>query len=169
MELPQNNQPPSYPLHHTGRWATAILGLLIAFVLQYSYFMRDELARHVALRPFLEKLCILASCEIPMRKDISKIIIINRDIRSAMEDGHILRVNITLKNIASHVQPYPQMQLSFSDLGGKKIASRRFDPDEYLSKQIAINEGMMPLIPVVAHLEILDPGEQATTFEFEFF
>jgi len=169
MELTQNNQPPSHRLHHTGRWATAIMGLLIVFVLQYGYFMREELARHTVLRPLLERLCILASCEIPMRKDISKIIIVNRDIRSAMDSKHILGVNITLKNIASHVQPYPQMQLNFSDLSGKIIAGRRFDPDEYLSAEMDINEGMMPQIPVIAHLEILDPGAQATTFEFEFF
>lgn len=169
MDRDEHNSPHSRQLHHTGWWAIAILGLLAVFVLQYGYFMREQLARHTVLRPALEKLCALAACEIPMKRDISKIIIVNRDIRNDLDKINILQVNITLQNIASHVQPYPQMQLSFSDLNGKKIAGRRFDPDEYLSRQIDINEGMAPQISVIANLEILDPGEQATTFEFEFF
>jgi hypothetical protein len=154
----------------SGRWIAPILGLLVIFILQYGYFMRNNLARHDALRPWLERLCQLADCNIPMRRDISKIIIVNRDIRSTPNAEDILQVDITLKNIAPYAQPFPKIQLSFSDITGKKIASRRFKPDEYLSEQtIDPGKGMPPQIPVIASLQILDPGEHAITFEFEFF
>jgi len=169
LELLENNQLHPGRASSSGWWFAAILGILAVFILQYAYFMRDNLAHHIVLRPWLEKLCILTGCEIPMRKDISKIIIINRDIRSASDMNNILQVTITLKNIAPHIQPYPKMQLSFSDINGNKIASRRFNPGEYLSKQTDSNKGMMPQVPVIANLQIIDPGELATTFEFEFF
>jgi len=168
-ELHKNNQAPSQQSLNFSRWATAISGLLVIFILQYAYFMRDDLARHDVLRPWLEKLCSLAACKIPMKKDISKIILVNRDIRSSSDNKKILQVNITLKNIASHVQPFPKMQLGFYDINGNRIAYRLFNPGEYLSKQIDINKGMMPQVPVIASLQILDPGEHAITFEFEFF
>ena len=161
-----------HPRHASasGWWIMFILGLLAIFTMQYGYFMRNDLARHDMLRPWLEKLCVLAACEIPMKRDISKIIIINRDISSIPDTENILQVNITLENTASYIQPFPKMQLSFSDINGRKIASRRFKPDEYLSEQLLeVNKGMPPQVPVIASLQILDPGEQAITFEFEFF
>ena len=131
--------------------------------------MRNELARHTILRPWLEQLCILASCEIPMRKDIKHIIILNREIRGTADNKKILQVNITLKNIAAHIQPFPKIQLTFSDINGNKIAHRRFTPDEYLASQIDQSKGMKPQVPVIASLQILDPGRNAVTFQFEFF
>lgn len=168
-EYNKNNQ--IHPQYSSafGRWATAISGMLAIFILQYAYFMRNDLARHDVLRPWLEKLCILANCEIPMKKDVSKIILINRDIRSATDNKNILQVNITLKNIAPFAQPFPKVQLSFSDINGNRIAYRRFDPGEYLSKQIDMDKGMLPQVPVIASLQLLDPGEHAITFEFEFY
>lgn len=169
QEFQEDNQ--SYPNHSSffNGWLAAILVLLATFIVQYSYFMRDHLARHDILRPWLEHLCVLASCEIPLRKDIPKIIIINRDIRSDPDIKNILQVNITLKNIAPHIQPFPKMQLGFYDINGSRIAYRRFNPNEYLSKQTDTNKGMAPQVPVIANLKILDPGEHAITFEFEFF
>jgi Protein of unknown function (DUF3426) len=168
-ELRENSQLHAYTSSSFGWWITAILGLLIIFILQSTYFMRDDLARHDILRPVLEKFCGLAACKIPLRKDISKIIIVNREIHNATNTKNILQVNITLKNIASYIQPFPKMQLSFSDINGNRIAYRRFTPEEYLLKKTDVSEGMAPQIPVIANLKILDPGEHAIAFQFEFF
>jgi len=169
LKLNDDYQSPMHSGYPSVWWIFAILALLLVFILQYSYFMRNELARHAVLRPWLEQLCILATCEIPMRKDIKKIIILNREIRGATDSKNILQVNITIKNIAPHRQPFPKIQLTFSDINGNIIAYRRFTPDEYLTKQIDQTKGMKPQVPVLASLQILDPGRNAVTFEFEFF
>jgi len=168
MKLNDDYQLPSGSRYPSAWWIFAILALLVVFVLQYSYFMRNELAQHSVLRPWLERLCILSACEIPMRKDINKIIILNREIRGDTDNKNILHVNVTLKNIATYIQPYPKIQLTFSDINGNKIAYRQFTPDEYLSKQLVKASGMQPQVPVLANLQILDPGRNAVTFEFEF-
>jgi hypothetical protein len=168
-DISDNYQIPSGSGYPSGWWMIAILALLLVFILQYGYFMRNKLALHVVLRPWLEQLCKVAECEIPMRKDVKRIILINREIRSATDNKNILQVNLTLKNIATFVQPFPKIQLTFSDISGNKIAYRRFVPDEYLSKQIDITKGMKPQVPVIAGLQILDPGKNAVTFVFEFF
>ena len=162
-------QLPIYSGYPSAWWILGILTLLLVFILQYSYFMRNELARHTVLRPWLERLCVLALCEIPMRKDLKNIIILNREIRGDTDNKNILQVNITLKNIAPYSQPFPKIQLTFSDINGNRIAYRRFTPDEYLSKELDQRKGMQPQVPVLASLQILDPGRNAVTFEFEFF
>jgi Protein of unknown function (DUF3426) len=169
MNFNDNYQLPGGSGYPSAWWIIAILALLLIFVLQYSYFMRNELAQHTVLRPWLERLCILAACDIPMQKDINKIIILNREIHGDTDNKNILQVNITLKNIATYIQPFPKIQLTFSDINGNKIAYRQFSPDEYLSKQLVKTRGMQPQVPVLANLQILDPGRKAVTFEFEFF
>ena len=169
LELNNDYQLPVYRGYPSAWWILAILALLLVFILQYSYFMRNDLARHAVLRPWLERLCTIAACEIPMRKDTKNIIILNREIRGASDNKNILQVNITLKNIAPYSQPFPKIQLTFSDINGNRIAYRRFTPDEYLSKELDQRKGMQPQVPVLASLQILDPGRNAVTFEFEFF
>lgn len=149
-------------------WTVGILGLLLTFIMQNAYFLRDDLSRHEVLRPWLEKLCMVATCEIPLRRDVSKVIIVNREVHNMPDKQHILQVQFTLKNIAPYVQPFPLIMLTFYDIDGHEIAYRRFRPDEYLAQQIETGKGMKPQIPVIADLQILDPGEHAITYQFEF-
>jgi hypothetical protein len=149
-------------------WTVGILGLLLTFILQNAYFLRDDLSRHEILRPWLEKLCMVAGCEIPLLRDVSKVIIVNREVQNIADKQHILQVRATLKNIAPYTQPFPFIMLTFYDIDGHKIAYRRFKPEEYLSQQIDTEKGMKPQIPVIAELQILDPGENAITYQFDF-
>jgi hypothetical protein len=149
-------------------WTVGILGLLVIFILQNAYFLRDDLSRHEVLRPWLEKLCMVAACDIPLRRDLSKVIIVNREVHNIPNKQDILQMHITLKNIAPYVQPFPLIMLTFYDIDGHEIAYRRFRPEEYLSHQIDFEKGMKPQLPVIADLQILDPGETAITYQFKF-
>jgi hypothetical protein len=58
--------------------------------------------------------------------------------------------------------------ISLFDIRGNLIANRLFAPAEYL--QDANNIGLMqPEKPVQFRLEIVDPGTDALTYEFEFY
>ena len=48
------------------------------------------------------------------------------------------------------------------------IAKRKFTPTEYLAKEVDIESGMKKHVPIKIMLEIVDPGEEAVNFEFNF-
>ena len=82
-------------------------------------------------------------------------------------------VDVTMKNNARFSQPFPVMNISFSDIRGNAVASRNFYPDEYLTaeqKNDTKNRQALlsPDTSTSLTLEIRDPGKQATTYEFDF-
>ena len=150
-----------------GAWTLANICLLLLFVFQYSYFMRDKLAGEPLFRPWLERVCVLAGCELPLQQDFSKIDIVSREVRSHPNADSALLINATLVNKARFTQPFPDLRLSLSDVTGSVIAQRRFPPQLYLSKKIDIGAGIAPQTPIQLTLEIVDPGKNVVGFEFD--
>ena len=144
----------------------ALLVLLLAG--QWAYFNRAELAMNVAWRPTIERLCSLASCELPLPVDLNQLTLLSRDVRRHPQVEDALLVNATLINQAGFTQSWPVLSIRFSDLSGKPVAERRFLPAEYLDESLSHGDGMAPASPVHVVLEIEDPGEEAVSFQFEF-
>ncbi|MDX1251878.1 MAG: zinc-ribbon domain-containing protein [Gammaproteobacteria bacterium] len=150
-------------------WAALNLSLILLLAGQYVYFYRDDLARYPELRPALETMCEVMGCEIPLRRDVSRLSLVNRDLRSHPSAANALLVRAALINNAPFPQPYPVLQLSLSNVAGQTVAMRRFQSFEYLGKDIPIKKGMLPGKPVEVTLELVDPGQNAVSFEFAFF
>ncbi|VAW86084.1 hypothetical protein MNBD_GAMMA17-496 [hydrothermal vent metagenome] len=147
-----------------------VLGMLLCALLftQASYFLSDKLAQgYPILRPWLEQFCAASGCQLSLQRATDKISIINRDVRSHPTVSRALLINVTLQNNASFTQPYPQLKLSFFDINHTLLATRAFQPDEYLSQEIDINSGFPAGKPLSATLELIDPDKQAINFEFE--
>ena len=149
-------------------WSVINLGLIAILAVQFVYFNRHDLARYAEWRPALEDMCQYAGCDLPPQRDIAKIILANRELRSHPEVPNALLVTATLVNNATFVQPYPLLQLSLSDFSGRTVAMRRFQPAEYMGKIAGAGEGMPPGRPVEVSLELADPGKAAVGFEFSF-
>jgi hypothetical protein len=45
---------------------------------------------------------------------------------------------------------------------------RRFSPAEYLAEGVDITRGVVAQAPVQVVLEVMDPGEAAVSFQFDF-
>lgn len=151
------------------KWIT--LGLLLCVLLfaQASYFMSNKLAQgYPALRPWLEQFCAITHCELALQRAADKITILNRDVRSHPTLPQALLITVTMQNGASFTQPFPQLKLSFFDLNQRLLATRTFQPHEYLSQEIDINSGLPANRPLNATLELIDPDKRAVNFEFEF-
>jgi predicted Zn finger-like uncharacterized protein len=147
----------------------AIIGaLLLLLGVQWLYFNRTSLAAQADWRPGLESLCSLLRCELPLRVDLSRIELVNRDVRKHPRVAGALLINATLVNHADFPQPYPILEVSFSNASGTPVAARRFSPGEYLSDQADIKAGMPVDTALQVMLEIEDPGEDAVSFQFEF-
>ncbi|HLA74564.1 MAG TPA: DUF3426 domain-containing protein [Gammaproteobacteria bacterium] len=181
--LPEDDLPEDYPPRPhaiyswlgTVVWTLGIVGLLALLIVQYGYFMRENLAGYVALRPGLEKMCAVIDnfkpCEIPLRRELSQITLVNRDVRAHPTVQDALLANITLINQAPFPQAYPGLQLTLSDLNGTIVAKRRFQPGEYLEPGTDIKHGMTPQTPISVVLEIATPsiGFQLASWNFTLF
>lgn len=166
---------------HTGDWSrrdltlrdvfngVAIIFLAVVLAAQGVFFYRADLAREQSWRPYLVEFCKYLQCSLPQQVDLSQIELVNRDVRQHPSVEEALLVNATLSNQADFTQPYPVLEVSFSDPGGNPVALGRFRPREYVDDASAIKSGMRPGKPVSIMLEIQDPGESAVSYQFGFF
>ena len=93
---------------------------------------------------------------------------IEREVRDHPQVDDALLIHVTFANQAEFVQPYPVFAVSFSDVSGTAVAARRFRPDEYLSDTRNTAGGMQPGERAQLMLEVVDPGERAVSFQFDF-
>ena len=145
------------------------IGLLILLLgVQWVYFNRAALSADANWRPTMDRFCSILHCDLPLRTDLARIELLNRDVRKHPREKGALLVNATLVNHAGFAQPYPVLTISFSTLTGTPLAVRHFKPAEYLGQGVDIESGMVPDTPVHVVLEIEDPGEDAVSYEFNF-
>ncbi len=149
-------------------WGAASVLFVAFLIIQFGYFMRNDLAQYPQLRPALEKLCAVADCVIPMQRDTGMIKLVSRDIRSHPTAEKVLRVRAIMTNEAPFTQPYPLLRLELTDISGKTVAMRDFQPEEYLNEEINIEGGFDTRKKVEIQLDIVDPDEKVVGFEFAF-
>jgi predicted Zn finger-like uncharacterized protein len=152
------------------RLGWGLLSLLVALGLlgQYSWYHFDELARQNQYRPWLEDICPLLGCSLPAKVDIRLIKSSNLVVRSHPQFGGALRIDAILYNRASFSQPFPLLEIRFTDRNGQLITSRRFTPGEYLAGELEGQRQMPPQTPIHIALETLDPGPQVVNYSLAF-
>lgn len=152
----------------TAVWSVGIALMLVSLVGQWAWLMREDLAAYPGLRPWLERMCALEGCRLPLRRDPGAVVLKERDVRSHPSVDSALLINATIVNDAGFPQSYPGLELALSDTAGNVIASRVFRPEEYLGRPLAPGEAMPVGVPVHLRLELADPGKNAVGFAFEF-
>ena len=60
------------------------------------------------------------------------------------------------------------MELEFTDLNGTPIASRHFQPSEYLAGELQGSNMMPRKQPIHVSIEITDPGNKAVNYQMHF-
>lgn len=147
---------------------SAIVVLLALLGMQWTYFNRAGLAADPGWRPALERFCTVLRCDLPLRVDLSKLSIIERDVRKHPAADSALLINAAFENLADFTQPYPVFEVSFIDIDGNPVAMRRFLPSEYLDADSDYTAGLPTHTPVQVVLEVQDPGDKAVSFQFSF-
>lgn len=145
-------------------WGSLATLSLMAFIWQLGTYNIDEWGHYPSMRPYYEALCPLAGCEPPALSNPAKVMASNLVVRSHPRLRNALIIDAVLLNKASFDQPFPPLEIQFSDLQGTLVAVRRFRPKEYLGGELA-GQTMMPSNqPVHIALEILDPGKDAVNY-----
>ena len=150
-------------------WGVGTCLLALAFVVQLAWFHRDQLlSRYPQLSPLVQLICHELRCEVIRHKDLSRIKLLNRDVRSHPLYAESLLINATIVNRSKAVQPFPKIQLALFDTTGEIIGFREFDRDDYLDNSIDIQAGMVPDSPVHFVLEAAGATGDVVGFEFHF-
>jgi predicted Zn finger-like uncharacterized protein len=174
-ETPQNSasEAPRPKRRNSGRsntllWSAAILVLIVLLGTQYLLSQREQFARYPELRPLLVQLCRVAGCSLPPQRNLADIELSSRNVFTHPNIPHALMITATMINNAPFPQPYPELQISFSNLDGQTIALGRFKPAQYLP-QGTDPSGLMPVgKPLHISFSVDDPGQQALAYEFSF-
>lgn len=149
-------------------WSLVIVALMAVLVGQFAYFKRDELIKYPSLKPVLMSMCDLLKCDLPMPRDLDKLAMTEREVRSHPNMGNALLITAEIENNAEYTQAYPNLELAFSDINQKLLARRTFTPEQYLGEGVKPDQGMPAKVPVKIVLEIVDPGPEAVNFAFNF-
>lgn len=158
--------PPVEQAQHTGLYSLAIIVLLAVFLLQGTYALRDTLAGQPALRPLMGDFCAAFDCALTLPREPKKVLLTRSEVRSHPAQNGALLVKASIQNQARFRQAYPILRLQFSDLDGQPLLGRDFMPEEYLPDDVNIKAGMPINTDVNLSLELVDPGGQAVSFDF---
>ena len=159
--------------HDTGLripWGAIAASVFLAVLLlaQIAWVQRYQLARLPQIRPALAFFCQPLNCDLPLRHDINRIEVVEREVRDHPHASGALLINASFVNRADFVQAYPVFEISFSDVSGTPVAVRRFPPAAYLIGRQDVSNGMAPGERAQLMLEVVDPGDRAVSFQFDF-
>ena len=145
-----------------------IVLLLLAIGFQLALFRNVEIANKLPIsKPYLVMFCEYLPCQFSGQRDIKRIHLTSRDVRSQPQGKNTVLISAIFVNNAHFDQPFPDILITLSDLTSTVVAQRRFTPQDYLAKSDTF-QLMKARKPVHITLEVLDPGNDAVNFQFEF-
>ena len=149
-------------------WFLGILILIVISIAQAVYYQRYKLIETPRFQQQVLMLCELIPCGESQFSSIHQIKLLERNVFTHPVTSNALMVTGSFVNQASFSQRLPKMLVSLFDIKGELIANRIFEPTEYLqdNKNRTSAESNQP---IQFRLEIVDPGTDALTYEFEFF
>lgn len=159
---------PSRSIGSTVLWSLSIVMLIALLTGQYLLSNRATLAQIAPLRPLLTQLCRLEGCTLQPLRSLQSIELLSRNVFTPPNAHHVLAMMATIENTAPFSQPYPVVQISFTDLQGKIVAIGYFKPSQYLPHHAHSPKLMPPNTPVSIGVTFNDPGPQAVSYEFSF-
>lgn len=126
---------PTKPLPKRRKWPWLVGALLSLLVLlaQALYFFRVEIAAQLpGLKPALTSYCAVLNCSISLPKKADLMSIESSDLEADPIQSNVITLSASIRNRATHIQAYPTLELSLTDIQDKVIARRNFLPAEYL-------------------------------------
>lgn len=149
-------------------WGTLLIIATIGLISQVFWFERNQLSQHPQLSGIYKQLCLQIDCQLSSRQDIPQIANHQFIVRDHPKYLGALSVDILMENQAPFAQPFPAIQLLFTDLNGEPKAARNIQPIEYLggdfNKQTLMPSGK----PVQVQIEIIEPGAKAPNYRLQF-
>lgn len=151
------------PVATTG-WMLLSLIAILALAGQVLWFERARLAVYSELSSVYALICDQVDCSL---KQNALTLIDNQGLHLQPHPKYsdALTAAIVLENRAAFSQPWPGLQLSFTDLKGRAVARRTFQPEEYLDTRSVDPLRMPQGQPMQIELELASPGRRGVSYE----
>lgn len=148
-------------------WLIGILLLLVLAIAQAIYYQRYELISDPRYQQQILHLCELVPCADSQFSSSRQIKLLERNVFTHPVKPNALMVTGSFVNEAPFPQKLPKLLVTLFDIQGNLIANRQFVANEYLQSNSELT-ALQSNNPIQFRLEILDPGTEALTYEFEF-
>lgn len=148
--------------------AFVLLGMVLAvatLLFQLLWFERARLAQQPQLQGIYSLLCLQLNCDLGTAAGLSQIRNNSLHVQPHPRFADALKVSIVLENTAPFSQPWPAIELRFTDLKGRDVAKRIFQPEEYLDTRSLSTQQMPPGQPMQIELELAAPGRRGVSYE----
>ena len=149
-------------------WFIGILLLSALGIAQAIYYQRYQLIEDPRFQQQVINLCQLLPCAEHEFTSSEQIRLLERNVFTHPIASNALMITGSFINQAPFTQRMPDLLISLFDMKGKLIANRRFRPSQYLLEERNRNV-VESQLPIQFRLEIIDPGTDALTYEFEFY
>ena len=149
-------------------WAVGLIALLVIVAFQVAEFRGEPLLEQAAVRSALERVGLREPPPAQPFRDLDRIHLVSRELRSHPQRSGWLRLDATIVNRASQTQPWPHLEITLLDAAGETVTHRRFAPADYLRPGSDPSRGMAPQAYLPLTVELEDPGMRAVGFELEF-
>ena len=148
-------------------WALGCLVLALALLAQVAHQYRQQLVRHPQVGPVLRAAYERLGLPLSPNWDVGAF-----ELRQWGNDGPPgasgqITVRASLTNRAAFAQPHPLLRLEFDDRYGEALASRDFQPAEYLRNSADATRLLAPGASADVELVIVDPGKDAVGYQLD--
>ena len=148
-------------------WASSsCIVLLLLLVVQYAWFMAGDLAAAFPrLGPALDEFCEVTGCETRRRAGDDGIRVVSREVRPHAEYSSALSVRATIENRSPDARPFPVVVFVLYGEDGRAVASRAFEPAEYLDVGAEPPAGLGPGRRADIAFDLVAPTKVAVSFD----
>ena len=167
LELPQSAK----PARSIRRPLVATLSLMLVLIVLLTTFLwvrMPLLSLDTRLRPWYETTCSVIGCQLPALQDLRNIQIENLVVRGTDSSTNTLTMGARFRNTGSFRQPFPIIELRFTNLDNQLVSIHEYYPAEYLPDALQTITDMPVGQPVQISVDLADPGANAINYELTF-
>lgn len=155
------------PARISWRWHAGIAALVVLLALQLLLAQRRELAADPRWRPLAAGLCSVLRCELPAWREPGAFTMLQRSVRPKPGESGVLAVEASFRNDARWPQSWPLLVLSLSDVDGRPVGQRAFQPQEY-RRAHRVGDELLPGQSATVTFEVIEPAPRIVAFTFDF-
>jgi predicted Zn finger-like uncharacterized protein len=148
-------------------WTLGSLLLATALAAQLVHYYRQDLVRHPQIGPPLRTAYEHLGLPLMPNWDLAGFELRQWGNEADAAAGGHLVVRASLTNRAEFAQPHPILRLELEDRFGATVATRDFEPAEYLRNPAQASRLLAPGASSEAELPLADPGREAVGYRLD--
>jgi len=167
LPIGRRTQPEEAPRRGGLVWTLGCLVLAMALAAQLIHYFRQELVRHPQIGPALSTVYDRLGLTLAPNWDPRAFVIRQWGDAAASPAAGRMSVQASITNKAAFAQPFPLLRLELEDRFGAPVATRDFEPAEYLKTPALATRMLGAGASAEADLEIVDPGTDAVGYRLD--